>query len=116
MRDAPLQKGESPLRICSLSKEEFQISKDAKFSPGIQVAILLKYQNTCKPRFQASRCPVPISIVTQKTPSSKTQDAFLQVFISSFCPSDEMLLGVLTFLIIWGQAPSLSIWVQQRLA
>ena len=34
-RDAPLQKGESPLRICSLSKEEFQISKDAKFSPGI---------------------------------------------------------------------------------
>ena len=34
-RDQPLQKGESPLRICSLSKEEFQISKDAKFSPGL---------------------------------------------------------------------------------
>jgi hypothetical protein len=34
-REPPLQKGESPLRICSLSKEEFQISKDAKFSPGI---------------------------------------------------------------------------------
>ena len=33
-RDQPLQKGESPLRICSLSKEEFTISKDAKFSPG----------------------------------------------------------------------------------
>ena len=39
MRDAPLQKGESPLRICSLSKEEFQISKDAKFSPGIAILI-----------------------------------------------------------------------------
>ena len=34
-RDQPLQKGESPLRICSLSKEEFTISKDAKFSPGV---------------------------------------------------------------------------------
>ena len=36
-RDQPLQKGESPLRICSLSKEEFTISKDAKFSPGEQM-------------------------------------------------------------------------------
>ena len=36
-RDQPLQKGESPLRICSLSKEEFTISKDAKFSPGDQI-------------------------------------------------------------------------------
>ena len=46
-RDPPLQKGECPLRICSLSKEEFQISKDAKFSPGNFSASLhnVKYNN-----------------------------------------------------------------------
>jgi hypothetical protein len=50
-REAPLQKGESPLRICSLSKEEFQISKDAKFSPGqtVHLAILLTNYSNVEP-------------------------------------------------------------------
>ena len=73
MRDAPLQKGESPLRICSLSKEEFQISKDAKFSPGIQVAILLKYQNTCKPRFLGIQVSCPYLYCNSK--NSQFQNA-----------------------------------------
>jgi len=58
VRDAPLQKGESPLRICSLSKEEFQISKDAKFSPGIQVSCPYLYCNSKNSQFQnAGRFP-----------------------------------------------------------
>merc|ERR1711923_133746 len=58
VRDAPLQKGESPLRICSLSKEEFQISKDAKFSPGIQVSCPHLYCNSKNSQFQhAGRFP-----------------------------------------------------------
>lgn len=57
-RDAPLQKGECPLRICSLSKEEFQISKDAKFSPGIQVSCPYLYCNSKNSQFQnAGRFP-----------------------------------------------------------
>ncbi|XP_023347599.1 uncharacterized protein LOC111716386 [Eurytemora carolleeae] len=57
-RDAPLQKGESPLRICSLTKEEFQISKDAKFSPGIQVSCPYLYCNSKNSQFQnAGRFP-----------------------------------------------------------
>lgn len=57
-RDQPLQKGECPLRICSLSKEEFQISKDAKFSPGIQVSCPFLYCNSKNSQFQnAGRFP-----------------------------------------------------------
>lgn len=57
-REPPLQKGESPLRICSLSKEEFQISKDAKFSPGIQVSCPYLYCNSKNSQFQnAGRFP-----------------------------------------------------------
>lgn len=57
-RDQPLQKGESPLRICSLSKEEFQISKDAKFSPGIQVSCPYLYCSSKNSQFQhAGRFP-----------------------------------------------------------
>jgi len=57
-RDQPLQKGESPLRICSLSKEEFTISKDAKFSPGIQVSCPYLYCSSKNSQFQnAGRFP-----------------------------------------------------------
>lgn len=56
--DQPLQKGESPLRICSLSKEEFTISKDAKFSPGIQVSCPYLYCTSKNSQFQhAGRFP-----------------------------------------------------------